>query len=518
MAPLPITIVVAHGLLSLAAAGLDQPPAIEPPILGAIQDAPLTIEGRGFGTPGPDARLIVRFQDGGRLVVPSSAPAIVAWEDERIVIAIDDASRSGSLRVQTAEGLSQPARLEVYAYDWFDIPPTPGTNAVPLSIAVGGDGVVWVNEEFHRAFQRFDPAEGEVTGMPIPMPPDPGPFATMLFGDRRTQTSTLGEDIIVDPQGRVWFTQGGGSLYSGQFPNHSRIVCFDPDAAPADAYRIYNMPGDWNEIIGLAWDEPRGRMWVAQGSLEKGSYIASFDPERIPWDNDFDFSESLMHQVCEDGGPYDDCYRLYRVPNAKGHVAHLEVDRRGLVWFSEYWGNAIGVLEPESGRILEFPLPKAIGKGDPVWVVGSGPWQIVETPDGDIAFCEFFDSTIGRFDVSRLLDPACRAIDPQTGRNPCIEEWIVPNANLEHEAVHSIAFDARGRLWYSVHGSKEVSMPASVGFITADWQHMVRLPSLADFPADAFATCDGIAIDPTTGDIYFCEFLRQRIGRLQLVE
>src|SRR5690606_5559783 len=133
------------------------------------------------------------------------------------------------------------------------------------------------NQEFHREFQHLDPRTGVVQGMPIPKPPDPGPFASTIFSDHRTQTSVLGEDIIVDPQGRVWFTQGGGSLYSGQHPNHSRIVCFDPDAAPDEQYRVYNMPGDWNEIIGLAWDEHRQRMWVAQGSLEKGPKLASFD-------------------------------------------------------------------------------------------------------------------------------------------------------------------------------------------------------------------------------------------------
>lgn len=491
-------------------------PEIESPILATIRRTTLTIPGSGFGSPGPDAAVIAQVGE-ERRTIASTSPVVLLWEDDRIVLAVDDAARSGAVRVRTAEGLSRPAAVEVYQYEWFDIPPTEGTNALPLSIAVDAESQVWINQEFHREFQHFDPATGLVTGLAIPRPPDPGPFASTIFRDHRTQTSVLGEDVIVDPRGRVWFTQGGGSLYSGEHPNHSRVVCYDPDAEPGAEWRVYNMPGDWNEIIGLAWDERRGRMWVAQGSLEKGPAIASFDPERIEWDNRFDFSRSLLHQVCEEGQPTDDCYRVYRLPEGSKHPAHLLVDRRGLVWYTAFWGNRIGVLHPETGRVFEYPLPRAIGLGDPVWIVGSGPWQILETPGGDIVFNEYFDSTIGRFSAARILDPACRSLNGE-GRNACISEWIVPGADLRNQTLHSIAFDAQNRLWFTQDATKDTATDASLGFITADGRHVVRLPSLADFPANAVNASTGIAIDRASGDIYFCEFQRKRLGRLRLVE
>jgi hypothetical protein len=43
------------------------------------------------------------------------------------------------------------------------------------------------------------------------------------------------------------------------------------------------------------------------------------------------------------------------------------------------------------------------------------------------------------------------------------------------------------------------------------------LPPLQRFPGGGVPTVDGVAVDPTTGDVYFCEFLRKRIGRLRLV-
>lgn len=491
-------------------------PRLDAPVYATIRPVPLLLTGAHFGAPGPGAELVLRFPDGTRAAVASTSPRILAWEDDRIVVAVSEDARSGAVRVRTPGGLSPAARLDVFAYDWFDIPPTPGTNAAPLSIAVGADGQVWVNEEFHLSFQHLDPTTGIVEGLPIPKPPGPGPFATMIFGDHPTQTSELGESILVDPRGRVWFTQGGGSLYSGAYPNHSRVVSYDPAAPAAERYRVYNMPGDWNEIIGLAWDETRGRMWVAQGGLDAGPMIASFDPERIPWDNDFDFSTLLLDQVCEAGEPDDHCYRVYRLPDDNLIPAHLEITADGLVWYTAYWGRRIGVLNPASGQVIEYPVPPAIGTAPPVWVTGAGPWEIVAAPDGDLVFNEFFDSTISRFDAARMLDPACRRLDGDD-RNPCISDFVVPGADLYYQQVHSVAFDLEDRLWYTQHGSGAPATDASLGYITADWQHIVRLPSLGLFSANANPAADGIAVDPTTGDLYFCEFWRKRIGRLHLV-
>jgi len=43
------------------------------------------------------------------------------------------------------------------------------------------------------------------------------------------------------------------------------------------------------------------------------------------------------------------------------------------------------------------------------------------------------------------------------------------------------------------------------------------LPPLQRFPGGGIPTVDGLAVDPTTGNVYFCEFLRKRIGRLRLI-
>lgn len=502
--------------LALVLAAAPQAPAFDRPEAAGLAGAPLELTGSGFGSAGPGHGLELR-SGAARALLPSTDPRVLEWRDDLVRLALPADARSGRVRVLTPAGASPFLRVDVFAYDWFDIPPTPGTNASPLAVAVGPDHRVWVNQEFHLEFQVLDPAVGSVVGLPIPKPVAPGPFASRIFSDHRTQTSECGEDILVDPQGRVWFSQGGGYLYDGQHPNHSRVVCYDPDAPAGTEYRVYNVPGDGNEVIGLAWDEARGRIWLTNGGLLSGAKIASFDPERVPWNNHFAFNVPLNDQVCGPGEPTDDCWQVFELPDPKSQPGHLLVHPNGDIWYTAYWGNAIGRLEPETGVIEEYPLPPAIGTSDPVWVVGSGPWQLLLAPNGDLVFCEFFDSTVGRFRMARLGDPACLRLNAQ-GRNPCIDELVVPGVDLRHHQMHSLAFDAEGRLWFTQHTSRDqLASTASLGFVTADGRAIVKLPSLAAYDPDDAPSAAGIAIDPLTGDLWFAEFWRQRIGRLRRI-
>ncbi|TAH34312.1 MAG: hypothetical protein EYC70_15290 [Planctomycetota bacterium] len=487
-------------------------PAVAEGAVATFVDGPVRLTGTSFGSAGPGRALLIRDGTGVR-TLPSTAPEVKSWTDREIRFRLPSGTGSGGVRVQTPAGLSDEAALDVYRYDWFDIPPTPGTNASPLAVAVGADGRVWVNQEFHLEFQMLDPAVGAVQGLQIPKPPDPGPFATTIFGDHRTQMSTLGEDIFVDPDGRVWFSQGGGYLYQGLWPNHSRIVCFDPAAPPGFEFRVYNLPGDWNEVIGLAWDEVRERIWFTEGGLVSGAKIGTFDPERVPWDNHFDFSTSLDHLLCPPGGSWDDCICIYLLPNPTAQPAHLLVDRDGFVWYTAYWGNAIGRLDPVTGVVTEYPLPPHIGKAPPAFIAGSGPWQILQAPGGDIVFNEFFDSTIARFDILRLGDPACLQLDAE-GRNPCIEERVIPEADLRDEQLHSIAYDTLGNLWYTIHTADEPDLRATLGYLTPSGD-AVRLPPMSRFPGAGAPSFAGVAVDLHTGAIWFAEFWRKRLGRLE---
>ena len=510
-----LAILSAVALAAAQVAAPDAVPTVSNRAVATFSEGEVEIHGSGFGSPAAGHDLL--FQSGANWrAVASTDPLVQIWEDDRIVAILPAGAPSGRLWVRTPSGRSAKVEIHVFDYRSYDIPPTSGTNALPLSVEVDHQGRVWVNQEFHLEFQMLDIGTGVVTGLPIPKPPNPGPFASTIFGDHRTQTSALGEDVLVDPHGRVWFTQGGGYLYSGIHPNHSRVVCYDPAAPAGSEWRVYNVPGDWNEVMGLAWDPLREWVWFTNGGLDSGAKIAGFDPEKIPFDNHFDFSTSLLHQVCTPGAPTDPCYHVYFLPNPTAQPAHLLVDGQGMVWYTAYWGRAIGRLDPTTSAVTEYPVPDPVSTTPPSFIVGAGPWEIVQAPNGDIVFNEFFDATISRFDVSRADDPACQQLDPG-GRNPCIRERIIPAADHEKEQVHSLAYDLEGNLWYTIHTEDDPALNGSLGFLTADGSTLTRLPPLSRFAGAGAASAAGVAVDPVSGDVWFCEFWRKRIGRLSKV-
>src|SRR5262249_41237229 len=189
----------------------------------------------------------------------------------------------------TPSGKSTSAAIAKWTYEHIDVLAGPVYNSVPLSVARDPGGYVWMNEEFHSHLKRVnDP--GMLT---LPLPQNAtGLYAWMHAGidTGPTQMSVLGEDIMVDPQGRVWMTEGGSAPYGGTKPNHARIIMYDPAVG---VIRTLNIPGDRNGVFGLAWDSLRNRIWFTesrrslrpQGSfsevIAQRARVTSFDPTCI---------------------------------------------------------------------------------------------------------------------------------------------------------------------------------------------------------------------------------------------
>jgi streptogramin lyase len=400
---------------------------------------------------------------------------------------------------------------------------------IPLAIALDTEGDAWVLGEFHTELQ-FVSASGSVHATKrtrIPHHPDVLPFANRH--GRPTQTSVLGESVIVDDEGRVWLSQGGGHLVR-EGTNHSRVLSYDPRD---DTFRTYNLPGNRNEAAGLLWDDRRGLVWVAEYGMyaargeppsapsnegPRAGALVVFDPESAPHDNDFLWDQPPGDLQCSEPTPEPaDCFARYPLPDGALAPAHLAGDASGSIWFTLFWGGAIGRLDPETGEVVIYPLAPGIGTSPAARIVGPGPWEIVISPDGEyVVWTEYFDSTIARLPLARALDPACRAL--RDGRNPCVEELRVPGADLESQSVHSIAFDRFGNLWFTQF-SFPVAQEAlnSIGFVTADWSR-VELLDPHEVRPNGNGSYAGIAIDHETGDIWVAEFLPPGVGRLTPVD
>jgi streptogramin lyase len=400
---------------------------------------------------------------------------------------------------------------------------------LPLAIALDAEGDSWVLGEFHTQLQHVSRSRSVQQTERIPMPhhPDARPF-TGLHGEP-SQNSVLGESVIVDDEGRVWLSQGGGHLVRDG-ANHSRVLSYEIESG---VIRAYNLPGNRNESAGLLWDDERGLVWVAESGMSaarsgaapdtlptarSAGAILAFDPATAPHDAQFLWDHALDGHLCprpttEPVG----CFARYALPEGALAPAHLAREPSGAIWFTLFWGAAIGRLDPSNAEVALYPLAPGIGAGARARVVGPGPWSIALSPDGaHVVWTEFFDSTISRMPLGRALDPACRGLS--RGRNPCVEEIVVPGADPLHQQVHSLAFDRFGNLWFTQASSKPVrDVHNSIGFVTADWS---RVELIAPFARreDVGASYTGIAIDSATGDIWVAEYLPPGVGRLTPLE
>jgi streptogramin lyase len=595
-------------LRPLARAG--HPPQLTSPALAIIHDDPqdnapgfvaVSVSGSGFGRPQTGGRqrecgwpgsgaFLEVISGGSMLRIPSLDRRVVLWNDTQIAARLPASFRDARVRVCTPAGAAGPVAVTYYVYDHYAVPPSAGTNAAPLALTVDAQHRVWINEEFHLDLKFFDPSTQTFTRLDIPKPPDPGPFAMTVVRDGPTQISQNGEAIVSDDRGRIWFTEGGGEPYAGVYPDHSRVVMYDPAATDGAPFRVYNVPGDRNGVFGVAWDAVRQRVWFTQMArvqqetppvdVQRAS-ILSFDPERIPSDVHFDFQTLatctgadspersgvcsnassqpclgasdcvLADQVCRSVAADErGCYLAYEVPGTpRTYIpAHVVVHPDGSVWYTAYWGgNCVGHLDPDTASVTIFPLPRPRGDAECDYVgcrcltdavqpacwqccafllFGTGPWDIKVAAPGDVVFTEYVNGAVGRFRRSELGNPDCTTL-AAGGGNPCIDELLVAPEGLQ---VHSLALDREQNVWFTQAGPmSDPAAATSVGYVKPDWSGFVVMPPLSLYPfwnstgeycptdIGAFVSFNGagIAIDQDSGDIWFADYCRKRLGRLR---
>ena len=406
----------------------------------------IRIEGAGFGTASAASSIRMRTGSVWTTVVATDAQILV-WRDDLIVVKRPrDHINSGIIRVITPGGTSPDATLDVYRFDTYPLADT--SQGAPLALAYHApSGKVFVNMEFAMDFQVFTSA-GVASSLGAPQPGSP--FGYFNGSDYSTPISSLGEDAVVDPAGNIWFSQGGSLLYPGTHPNHSRIVRFTPQTG---AFRYYNVPGNDNEVIGLAYDAPRGRVWFGSVSGVSGpAKLTNFDPATTPWDNQLGAwdtgsgAPSLQSYVCAPGQTTGCYFTQYSLPTTVFAPAHVLVDATGLIWYTNFWPSGspplahVGRLDPATGTVTTFPLAATVG-GVPS--IGPGPWALTQLANGDIVFNEYFDTQLVRLPAAVQNSPSCQTLS--NGQNPCFEVFDVPGADRFAQLLHSIALELARR-------------------------------------------------------------------------
>ena len=502
---------------------------VNEPIVAALEEGEIVLTGSYLGN---QTTGFIRFDyNGGSDFLFGVSPLVNEWKFNMINFSLPSGNKSGTLTVIANGRESAPIDFFVYNYSSVNIPISLGTNALPLAITVTDDGWIWLNQEFHLELHNISPG-GIVYNFSIPRHPS-GIFATTIFGDRKTNTSVLGEDIEIAPDGGIWFTEGGGYLYNdspsvigGLHLNTARIVRYDPGTR---TFECYNSPIDDSEVMGLLIDDVNDLIWYAEGDLTNGNAITAFRPSSIVSNCFFDPRNDPRDPICLsnsfDPTEWNGCHRRFSLPNKTQDViierglntllynpnmseqpAHLSMDSAGNIWYTKFWGDKIGRLTPQTGEIVELLLPTPQVTTGPVEIAGIGPWSIEFDSGGNLWATEYFDITLIKINPSLMSTSDCTVLDAQ-GKNPCVEDiFSSPPDPSVNATMHSLKIAEDGKVWFSLK-----SNTTKIGFFSPTHDYTVFLAQVPDEVAE-------IAEDPVTGDIVFAEFFGKKIGRLHKIE
>ena len=127
-------------------------------------------------------------------------------------------------------------------------------------------------------------------------------------------------------------------------------------------------------------------------------------------------------------GPAQVTFREWALPTpgSRPHDPLASLD--GTIWYTGQMANALGHIDPTTGRITEYHLDTPM----------SGPHGLVADRDGNIWFTANFAGYIGK-------------LDPSTGK---IAEYRLPSPAARDP--HTPLFDQRGILWFTVQGANMI--------------------------------------------------------------
>jgi streptogramin lyase len=180
-------------------------------------------------------------------------------------------------------------------------------------ITVNSKGVVYCADRRGGYLGEVDPTVGEVK-----------------IYERLPGSAIL--QVVVDSQDNVWF-----NLYHG-----NKIGRFDAKTAKVSLWEI---PMDLAEPYGLVVDQ-MGRVWSAGIGRD---VIIKFDPAT-------------------------ETFNEYPTSTHPSGPRRLGVDANGKIWWAEYFGGHLGMLDPETGKMVGYPFPLRFSAGYDAWPIGDDVW------------------------------------------------------------------------------------------------------------------------------------------------
>ncbi|MBV8564582.1 MAG: hypothetical protein JO273_03900 [Methylobacteriaceae bacterium] len=186
------------------------------------------------------------------------------------------------------------------------------------------------------------------------------------------------------------------------------------------------------------------------------------------------FPEKPRPQGAAIQGPAQVTFSEWAVPTpgSRPHDPFAALD--GTIWYTGQMANALGHLDPTTGRITEYHADRPM----------SGPHGLVADRDGNIWFTANFGGYIGK-------------LEPGTGK---LTEYDLPDPAARDP--HTPLFDQNGTLWFTVQSANMVGrLDPKTGAIK-----LVASPTPKSNPYGMVITSQGVP--------YFCEFGANKLASI----
>jgi streptogramin lyase len=238
-------------------------------------------------------------------------------------------------------------------YTEYDLP---RETISPHDVIVDPDGIVWFSSFGEQNLGRLDPKTGQVTEFPIP--------------EHKAGFPTGGLGLRSDREGNLWL----GNMYQ------ATIVKFDrktetfkfwplPAAQNIDAAQVNMVSPQSSAVDGRVWTQNNGfagvhRLDVSTGNIEtwepfkdapKGEVHNIYDV--IPdSENNVYFTDFRQRHIGRIDAKTGDI-KLFATPTPGSAPRRGTMDAQDRLWFGEYRGNRIGMFDTKSEQFKEWKLP-----------------------------------------------------------------------------------------------------------------------------------------------------------------
>ena len=261
----------------------------------------------------------------------------------------------------------------------------PRKETQPHDVVVDPDGMVWYAHFGEQFLSKLDPRTGKVTDFPIPVQKPAHPKGTL--------------DLELDQDGNIWI----GLMYQ------TGIAKFD---RATQTFRIYPIPQEWQRDatqqshFSVAASKVDGKVWVKNTD---GSQVMRLDISTGQYENLGQFRNPQNNRPIGIYGIYADqqnnayilefpvggigkidaktgALSFYPAPTPNARARRGRVDFENRLWFAEFGGNGIGMFDPKTEKITEWKMPLA-------W---EAPYDVVADRNGEVWEVNESSDRIGR--------------------------------------------------------------------------------------------------------------------------